>query len=64
MVCYQVTAQFTFYQHVSALVSTRIKKTKGKGFFGFVPIALRLRSQSLPLFSYQKRSGTVCRVSL
>jgi hypothetical protein len=32
MVCYQVTAQFAFYQHRPALVSTHIKKQKAKAF--------------------------------
>jgi hypothetical protein len=32
MVCYQVSAQFTFYQHKSALVSTHIKKQNVKAF--------------------------------
>jgi hypothetical protein len=32
MVCYQVTAQFTFHQHKPALVSTHIKKQTAKTF--------------------------------
>jgi hypothetical protein len=32
MLCYQVTAQFTFHQHRPALVSTHIKKQKVKAF--------------------------------
>jgi hypothetical protein len=32
MVCYQVLAQFTFYQRRPALVSTHIKKQKAKAF--------------------------------
>jgi hypothetical protein len=32
MVCYQVLAQFTFYQHRPALVSTHIKKQKARPF--------------------------------
>jgi hypothetical protein len=32
MVCYQVTAQFTFHQHKLALVSTHIKKQNAKDF--------------------------------
>jgi hypothetical protein len=32
MLCYQVTAQFTFHQHRPALVSTHIKKQKAKAF--------------------------------
>jgi hypothetical protein len=32
MLCYQVLAQFTFYQHKPALVSTHIKKQKAKAF--------------------------------
>jgi hypothetical protein len=32
MFCFQVTAQFTFYQHKSVLVSTHIKKQKAKAF--------------------------------
>jgi hypothetical protein len=32
MVCYQVTAQFAFYQHKPALVSTHVKKQKAKSF--------------------------------
>jgi hypothetical protein len=32
MVCYQVMAQFIFYQHRPALVSTHIKKQKAKAF--------------------------------
>jgi hypothetical protein len=32
MFCYQVTAQFAFYQHRPALVSTHIKKQKAKAF--------------------------------
>jgi hypothetical protein len=32
MVCYQVLAQFTFYQHRPALVSTYIKKQNAKVF--------------------------------
>jgi hypothetical protein len=32
MLCYQVTAQFAFYQHRPALVSTHIKKQKAKAF--------------------------------
>jgi hypothetical protein len=32
MVCYQVLAQFTFYQRKPALVSTHIKKQNAKAF--------------------------------
>jgi hypothetical protein len=32
MVCYQVTAQFVFYQRKPALVSTHIKKQRAKAF--------------------------------
>jgi hypothetical protein len=32
MLCYQVTAQFAFYQHRPALVSTHIKKQRAKAF--------------------------------
>jgi hypothetical protein len=32
MLCYQVTAQFTFHHHRPALVSTQIKKQKVKAF--------------------------------
>jgi hypothetical protein len=32
MICFQVTAQFTFYQYKPALVSTHIKKLKAKVF--------------------------------
>jgi hypothetical protein len=32
MLCYQVTAQFTFHQHRPALVSTHVKKQKAKAF--------------------------------
>jgi hypothetical protein len=32
MVCYQVLAQFTFYRHKPALVSTHIKKQNAKAF--------------------------------
>jgi hypothetical protein len=32
MVCFQVTAQFTFHQYRPALVSTHIKKQKAKAF--------------------------------
>jgi hypothetical protein len=32
MICFQVTAQFAFYQHRPALVSTHIKKQKAKAF--------------------------------
>jgi hypothetical protein len=32
MVCYQVLAQFTFYQHKPVLVSTHIKKQRTKAF--------------------------------
>jgi hypothetical protein len=32
MVCYQFSAQFTFYQHKPVLVSTHIKKQKAKAF--------------------------------
>jgi hypothetical protein len=32
MVCYQVTARFTFHQRKPALVSTHIKKQKAKAF--------------------------------
>jgi catabolite regulation protein CreA len=32
MVCYQVTAQFTFHQRKPALVSTHVKKQKAKTF--------------------------------
>jgi hypothetical protein len=32
MVCYQVLARFTFYQHKPALVSTRIKKQTARPF--------------------------------
>jgi hypothetical protein len=32
MLCYQVTAQFTFYQRKPALVFTYIKKQKAKAF--------------------------------
>jgi hypothetical protein len=32
MLCYQVTAQFAFYQRRPALVSTHIKKQKAKAF--------------------------------
>jgi hypothetical protein len=32
MVCYQVTAQFTFHQHRPALVSTHVKKQKAMPF--------------------------------
>jgi hypothetical protein len=33
MICYQVTAQFVFYQHRPMLVSTHVKKQKAKAFF-------------------------------
>jgi hypothetical protein len=32
MLCYQVTAQFTFHQHRPALVFTHVKKQKAKAF--------------------------------
>jgi hypothetical protein len=32
MVCFQVTAQFTFYQHKPVLVSTHVKKQNAKAF--------------------------------
>jgi hypothetical protein len=32
MLCYQVTAQFTFHQHKPALVSTHVKKQNVKAF--------------------------------
>jgi catabolite regulation protein CreA len=32
MLCYQVLAQFTFYQHKAALVSTHIKKQNTRSF--------------------------------
>jgi hypothetical protein len=32
MVCYQVSAQFTFYQHKPVLVATHIKKQNAKAF--------------------------------
>jgi hypothetical protein len=32
MVCYQVLAQFAFYQHKPVLVATRIKKQRVKAF--------------------------------
>jgi hypothetical protein len=36
MVCYQVLAQFTFYQRKPALVSTHIKKLDAIGFENYV----------------------------
>jgi hypothetical protein len=32
MVCFQVTAQFTFHQHKPTLVSAHVKKQKAKAF--------------------------------
>jgi hypothetical protein len=46
MVCYQITAQFAFYQHKSFLVSIRIKKQKAKAFLvrSRLPFGHRLKS--------------------
>jgi hypothetical protein len=45
MVCYQVLARFTFYQHRPALVSTHIKKQNAKSFLVLsgLPFGSRLK---------------------
>jgi hypothetical protein len=49
MLCYQVTAQFTFHHHRPALVSAKIKKQNSKAFLvrSCLPFGHRLKISRL-----------------
>jgi hypothetical protein len=57
MVCFQVTAQFTFYQHRPELVSTHIKKQKAKPLLVLSGLPFGHRLKYSRFFSTEKEAS-------